>query len=183
MSIEHVLSGEGAPTSAPPSLAAHYIDLASGQVWDAHGLASAEDWRLRAGTRAEKLGVSGGDSSYTVPAGVSHLRIYAIRSPDTLTVNIDRSVAGTHTGFEPGAFVSSMDVEIIQGCSGGIGNQVIAGVGANQANLIGGAMLGATVFDDRVRIPSRSSPWRALLRVVLAESELSIYLLAFEEYA
>lgn len=44
-SVEHVLSGEGAPAAAPPSLGAHYVDLNSGQHYLAAGTSAAADWQ------------------------------------------------------------------------------------------------------------------------------------------
>lgn len=44
--VEHVLSGAGAPTNAPPSLGAHYIDTSTGELYLASGTGTPDDWRL-----------------------------------------------------------------------------------------------------------------------------------------
>ncbi len=42
----HLIEGEGAPTTPPPSIGAHYIDTTSGDQYLAAGTTSATDWRL-----------------------------------------------------------------------------------------------------------------------------------------
>lgn len=44
---QHIFSGAGAPTLAPTSLAAHYIDTTTGNQYLAKGTASAADWVLQ----------------------------------------------------------------------------------------------------------------------------------------
>lgn len=44
-SVEHVLSGAGAPTDAPPSVAAHYVDTDTGRHYISTGTSSPEDWQ------------------------------------------------------------------------------------------------------------------------------------------
>ncbi|MDF3840493.1 hypothetical protein [Pseudomonas citronellolis] len=44
--VEHVLSGAGAPTAAPPSISAHYVDTVSGAAYISTGTSNASDWRL-----------------------------------------------------------------------------------------------------------------------------------------
>lgn len=46
MTVQHIIKGIGAPTAIPPSVAAHYIDEATGEHYLASGDASADDWRL-----------------------------------------------------------------------------------------------------------------------------------------
>lgn len=43
--IQHLVSGAGAPSAPPPSLGAHYIDQANGDLWQAVNTSSIEDWR------------------------------------------------------------------------------------------------------------------------------------------
>lgn len=45
--IEHVIEGIGAPTNAPPSLCAHYINTVTGEQYLAKGTKSAGDWVLQ----------------------------------------------------------------------------------------------------------------------------------------
>ncbi|WP_368772671.1 hypothetical protein [Pseudomonas aeruginosa] len=52
--VTHVLSGAGAPTSAPPSVGAHYVNTTNGDQYLAKGTASAADW--------VKLGGGGGSA-------------------------------------------------------------------------------------------------------------------------
>lgn len=47
MTIQHVVTGAGAPTAAPPSLSAHYINTATGEQYLAKGTTSVEDWVLQ----------------------------------------------------------------------------------------------------------------------------------------
>lgn len=47
MSIQHVVTGAGAPTAAPPSVSAHYTDTTTGDQYLAKGTASAADWVLQ----------------------------------------------------------------------------------------------------------------------------------------
>ncbi|PTZ73776.1 hypothetical protein DB376_02320 [Pseudomonas aeruginosa] len=42
--VTHVLSGAGAPTAAPPSVGAHYVNTTNGDQYLAKGTASAADW-------------------------------------------------------------------------------------------------------------------------------------------
>lgn len=42
--VTHVLSGAGAPTAAPPSVAAHYVNTTNGDQYLAKGTASPADW-------------------------------------------------------------------------------------------------------------------------------------------
>lgn len=44
--IEHVLSGAGAPELPPPSLGAHYIDTTTGDLYQATGTSEVGDWRV-----------------------------------------------------------------------------------------------------------------------------------------
>lgn len=44
MPVQHTASGAGAPTSAPPSLSAHYLDTSTGDQYMAKGTASVSDW-------------------------------------------------------------------------------------------------------------------------------------------
>lgn len=41
---QHTASGDGAPSSAPPSIGAHYTDTSTGDQYLAKGTASAKDW-------------------------------------------------------------------------------------------------------------------------------------------
>lgn len=43
---QHVVVGSGAPTQAPPSLQAHYLDTVTKDIYLATGTASHEDWKL-----------------------------------------------------------------------------------------------------------------------------------------
>lgn len=54
---QHLLHGAGAPTAAPPSIAAHYVDTSTGDQYAAHGTASVGDWRLM-------LSKDGADEAY-----------------------------------------------------------------------------------------------------------------------
>ncbi|MCF6780934.1 hypothetical protein [Stutzerimonas stutzeri] len=172
-SVEHVLSGYGAPTSVPPSLAAHYIDLSSGRQWNAHGTGSSEDWRPQGDAL---YAVFSGAEVHDVPPGVSHVRVIAEGAPETITINVPRPPEGSR-------FVTSIDVEITQVWPNFVGSQVIAAPGVGFARIVGGGPLGASItVDDAILIPSRVDPWQALLRVVVSESELMAYVLAFEEF-
>lgn len=42
--IRHIVTGNGAPTSAPPGIGAHYVDSTSGQQYLAKGTSSPVDW-------------------------------------------------------------------------------------------------------------------------------------------
>jgi len=44
MPVQHTASGPGAPTSAPPSIGAHYTDTSTGDQYLAKGTASVADW-------------------------------------------------------------------------------------------------------------------------------------------
>lgn len=47
--VTHVLSGAGAPPSAPPSVGAHYVNTTNGDQYLAKGTASAADWVKQGG--------------------------------------------------------------------------------------------------------------------------------------
>lgn len=47
--VQHVVSGNGAPTAIPPSNAAHYINLDTGEHYLASGTASVSDWGVPVG--------------------------------------------------------------------------------------------------------------------------------------
>lgn len=47
MTIQHVAEGAGAPSVAPPSVGAHYVDTTSGDQYLAKGTASVADWVLQ----------------------------------------------------------------------------------------------------------------------------------------
>lgn len=177
--IEHVLSGSGAPTAIPPSACAHYLDVSTGQLWIAHGVSSPEDWRPQAGTLAATFADAG---TVEVPAGVSHVRIMAVGPPMTLRLNIAHP---THRAYdsEGPSFRAALDIEIVQSSSNLIGTQVIAAPGISQARIIGNEQLAGWVEDGQVHIPSRSDPWYALLKAVVADGVLTIYALAVEEPA
>ena len=49
--VQHVASGNGAPAGAPPSIAAHYVDLVSGFHYISSGTATAADWGHPIGVR------------------------------------------------------------------------------------------------------------------------------------
>lgn len=176
--VEHVSSGEGAPDFVPPSLGAHYTDTVTGQQWSAYGTESPADWRMLPGTLAA---VFSSPVTHQVPAGVSHVRIMAEGSPSTLTVSIPHR---THTEFDPEGlpFRTSLDVEIVQAGSNHIGDQVIASPEATAARVVNGVDLGASIVGATVSIPSRTNPWQALLRVVVADGVLTVYVLAVEEF-
>lgn len=172
-SVEHVLSGSGAPTSVPPSLGAHYIDVSSGRQWNAHGTSSSDDWRPQGDPLAA---VISGAEVHEVPAGVSHVRVIAEGSPSALTLNLPRPPEGSR-------FVTSIDVEITQSWPNSIGSQVIAAPGIGFARIVGGIPLGASITEDNaISVPSRPDPFEALLRVVVTDSDLTAYVLAFEEF-
>ncbi|MCY1276509.1 hypothetical protein D9M68_364090 [compost metagenome] len=65
MPVEHVLHGAGAPTVAPPSIGAHYINTSNGDHYLASGTGQVSDWK--------KQGGSGG-SGLTKENFVQHLR-------------------------------------------------------------------------------------------------------------
>ncbi|MCQ4311680.1 hypothetical protein NAV33_07200 [Pseudomonas stutzeri] len=44
MSVQHIVTGYGAPSEAPPSLCAHYLDLDTETEYRAKGTASSDDW-------------------------------------------------------------------------------------------------------------------------------------------
>lgn len=44
MTVQHIVTGLGVPTEAPPSLGAHYIDESSGDQYLAKGVAGVSDW-------------------------------------------------------------------------------------------------------------------------------------------
>lgn len=46
MSVVHTKKGFGAPTEAPPSATAHYIDQETGDTYIAKGTSSVNDWVL-----------------------------------------------------------------------------------------------------------------------------------------
>lgn len=58
MTVQHTAQGVGAPTTAPPSLNAHYLDTASKVSYVAVGTASAADWQPTA-TKDDVQAVSG----------------------------------------------------------------------------------------------------------------------------
>lgn len=75
MSVTHTLKGVGAPTQAPPSDSAHYLDTATGTTYLATGTTGAEDWVAMA-TRAEVQVVStslGGTQSAVAQLGADVL--------------------------------------------------------------------------------------------------------------
>src|SRR3990167_7478360 len=49
--VQHVASGNGAPAGAPPSIAAHYVDLVTGFHYISSGTATAADWGHPIGVR------------------------------------------------------------------------------------------------------------------------------------
>ena len=50
MTIQHVVSGPGAPTEAPPSICAHYRNESNGDLYLARGTTSVSDWVKQAGS-------------------------------------------------------------------------------------------------------------------------------------
>jgi|GEM_PF-3620140 len=52
---QHTASGPGAPTSAPPSIGAHYTDTSSGDQYLAKGVLSPADWVLQGGAGGKKI--------------------------------------------------------------------------------------------------------------------------------
>jgi len=48
MTIQHVVEGAAAPSAAPPSVGAHYVNTANGDQYLAKGTESAADWVLQA---------------------------------------------------------------------------------------------------------------------------------------
>ena len=48
MTVLHIVEGVGAPATAPPSKAAHYLNTTTGELYIAKGTASAADWVLLA---------------------------------------------------------------------------------------------------------------------------------------
>lgn len=180
--VEHVLSGHGMPADAPPSLAAHYIDLDTGQHYLATGVSSLKDWRLVPGGLSDFVSITEAGPTYVVPPGVSHLRIEAVGPPSTLTVKL---ASPTHAPFSPGSasVLLSMLVEIVQIADNQIGTLVLDAedFGLGSATIIGGTALGATTSFGTVSIPSRPVPWCALLQLVATGNDLTVYVLMVEE--
>jgi len=52
---QHVVTAAGPPTTAPPSIGAHYINSTNGDIYLGNGTASVDDWLLGGGS-----GASGG---------------------------------------------------------------------------------------------------------------------------
>lgn len=69
---QHVVTGEGAPIAAPPSLGAHYIATDTHQQWYAKGVATAADW-------------VGPVALATSPVAIGDGRTTLITDPDHLT--------------------------------------------------------------------------------------------------
>lgn len=65
MTVQHVFTGPGAPTEAPSSIGAHYINLANGDQYLSRGTASVADW-VRLPKLGEGGGLSVGDVLYTL---------------------------------------------------------------------------------------------------------------------
>lgn len=53
--VTHVLSGAGAPPSAPPSVGAHYVNTTNGDQYLAKGTASAADWVKQGGSAPSEV--------------------------------------------------------------------------------------------------------------------------------
>jgi hypothetical protein len=54
----HIFSGNGAPTTAPPKIGHHYVDLTNGNQYLSVGTASAADWKLATGSGSGGGGVT-----------------------------------------------------------------------------------------------------------------------------
>lgn len=51
----HIITGNGAPTTAPTALAQHYVDLTNGTVYQSSGTNSAADWKPSTSVTNEQL--------------------------------------------------------------------------------------------------------------------------------
>ena len=65
MTVQHVFTGPGAPTEAPSSVGAHYINQTNGDQYLSRGTASVADW-YRLPKPGEGGGLSVGDVLYTL---------------------------------------------------------------------------------------------------------------------
>lgn len=82
---QHIVTGAGAPTTAPPSLGAHYIDTTSGALYLARGTGFAVDWVRLDSAAALQLKTNGTDTD--VYLGAADRFVY-IPGPANTAINI-----------------------------------------------------------------------------------------------
>ncbi|HHM8817513.1 hypothetical protein VXT26_08395 [Pseudomonas aeruginosa] len=96
--VTHVLSGAGAPPSAPPSVGAHYVNTTNGDQYLAKGTASAADWVRQGGgggsAPSEVLHVNT-DGQFLLEPQHSFVeaRLFAIPELGTAAIGIDPSTS------------------------------------------------------------------------------------------
>ncbi|OQR35923.1 hypothetical protein BWR15_06235 [Pseudomonas sp. T] len=80
----HTIEGASAPSSAPPSIGAHYINTATGDQYLAAGASAASDWKLLARADqlpgASELVPSGGATGQVLGAGSNGSRVWVTPS-------------------------------------------------------------------------------------------------------
>lgn len=140
MPVQHTASGAGAPTSAPPSLSAHYLDTSTGDQYMAKGTTSVSDWVKVGGetpiTAATWL-VSLPDSNriqeiapFAVSSSVKYIawggqKVYAGSSVDQLNeIHFGNGIAGMAVGNGVALFIDA--TEAILSTSDGVSVSPVA---------------------------------------------------------
>lgn len=104
--IQHVVTAAGAPSAAPPSIGAHYIDTLSGASYIATGTATVDDWGnplAEAGETAQYNSVATLDLSAGVPASFIWLNVPGGTARAVITLPLLSGVGPGSQGISTGA--------------------------------------------------------------------------------
>lgn len=154
----HIVLGDSPPTDKPPSVGAHYVMNATGQMWYAAGINSVEDWigpvltfrpSLKVALYQAQLGIFEGTPNYRWNIDDGETRTIVL--PDLQSEElIEVTLAANNVG--------AVDVTILPNTSAGLG-------------LIGGDLLvpaGKVMLFRLVRFPGRSH-WAIAQSTVIGE--------------
>lgn len=118
---DHVLSGLGAPTSAPPMIGAHYTDTLNGDQYLAKGTLGADDWmKVPSAPVMDGVTLSATGSTTVTPES------------DGAFLNVEAASAAVVT-IEAGAWSSRSRLEVARGGAGAVTFKAGAGVTLNTA--------------------------------------------------
>lgn len=141
--VQHVASGNGAPAGAPPSIAAHYVDLVSGLHYISTGTATAADWGHPIGVRTFYELTNAGQLDVPMSAG----RIDIVESsggPGGQFVLVLPTVPlGGVLELTVAAWLPSLSSQIV----------LKGAAGFDGVNFVGAEEVGATTVGDELHIP------------------------------